>query len=82
MLIKVSSTKSFQTERKATNIPTPEELNDAYLFQQKGPYKKTPDITLILGVDSDSEPYASILLCRFHKMSCDMRAKEKESLFW
>lgn len=81
MLIKVSSTKSFQTERKATNIPTPEELNDAYLFQQKGPYKKTPDITLILGVDSDSEPYASILLCRFHKMSCDMRAKEKESLF-
>ena len=73
--------KHFSLKRKATNIPTSEELHDAYLFEKTGPFKKKVDITIILGTDLVCSSYASILLCRFHKVSCFLSHKEKEDLY-
>ncbi len=79
-LIKIVRNKSFCLERKASNIPTDEELHDSYLFKNRGPFKKKVDVTLILGMDSETSSVASILLCRFHTMPCSLTHKQKEDL--
>ena len=72
--------KPFNLKRKATNIPTPDELLDSYLFEKTGPFKRKVDITIILGTDSVCSSFGSILLCRFHKVKCYLSHKEKEDL--
>ena len=53
---------------------------DGYLFRDSGPFTNVPDVTLIIGSDGIGS-YASILLCRFHKLAPSLSGVEKENLF-
>ena len=70
---------NFCPSRKASNLPTDEELKDGYLFADSGPFE-TPDITIILGSDIGGS-YASILLCRFHSFDPKLSILTKHELF-
>ena len=82
-IIIIKATRKFDTSRKGCNNPTSDELSNSYLFCGKGPqfHNSTSklDISLILGMNKGSS-YASILLCRFHKLHANLSTKAKSNL--
>jgi hypothetical protein len=82
-IIIIKAKRKFDTSRKGCNNPTSDELSNSYLFCGKGPqfHNSTSklDITLILGMNKGSS-YASILLCRFHKLHANLSTKAKSNL--
>ena len=82
-IIIIKAKRKSDTSRKGCNNPTSDELSNSYLFCGKGPqfHNSTSklDISLILGMNKGSS-YASILLCRFHKLHANLSTKAKSNL--
>ncbi len=79
-LIHIVKKNDFDRSRKGTNMPTEKELKEGYLFQNHGHFNYVPDVTIIIGSDGFGS-HASILLCRFHKLSPSLTKAQKQSLF-
>jgi hypothetical protein len=76
MKVSVLYAQKFADENhklRGSNHITDSDLMSSYYFVNSTKLSKEADATLIVGYDGAHEGYASILLCRFHNLSPELR---------